>query len=96
LPWAITLHGAARHPTQVYDGLANLLLFGLIWRLRDRLPRRGDLFALYVLGYALARFWIEFVRVNPPFLLGLTMPQVACLLTVIGLSLYFALRPRMN
>jgi len=94
LPWAITLHGAARHPTQVYDGLANLLLLGLIWRLRERLPRRGDLFALYVLGYALARFWIEFARVNPPFWLGLTMPQVACMLTVVGLGLYFTLRPR--
>jgi phosphatidylglycerol:prolipoprotein diacylglycerol transferase len=104
-PWAITLHGAARHPTQVYDGLVNLLLFWLVWRLRDRLPRRGDLLGLYVWGYALARFWIEFVRVNPPFLLGLTMPQVACLLALGGLtpylaprwsSLALALRPRLS
>ena len=31
LPWAINLWNADRHPTQIYEALGSLLIFGLIW-----------------------------------------------------------------
>ncbi len=88
LPWAIELHGVRGHPTQVYDGLFNLALFFILWRLRDRMPQRGALFKLYLVAYGAFRFWQEFLRVNPPLALGLTMPQWACLLLLGGMGLH--------
>ncbi|HNO84705.1 MAG TPA: prolipoprotein diacylglyceryl transferase, partial [Anaerolineales bacterium] len=32
VPWSIELWSANRHPTQIYETLASLLIFGLIWR----------------------------------------------------------------
>jgi phosphatidylglycerol:prolipoprotein diacylglycerol transferase len=37
LPWAIPLWNATRHPTQIYELIASLLIFGLIW-FRKRNP----------------------------------------------------------
>src|SRR5205085_2034721 len=48
LPWAAWQHGAWRHPTQLYSAAAALALFALMWRLRSRMPREGDLFKLYL------------------------------------------------
>lgn len=31
LPWAIELWNANRHPTQIYETLASVLIFGLLW-----------------------------------------------------------------
>jgi len=31
LPWGIELWNAQRHPTQIYDTLASLVIFGLLW-----------------------------------------------------------------
>lgn len=31
LPWGINLWNATRHPTQIYETLASLLTFGLLW-----------------------------------------------------------------
>jgi len=51
------------HPTFLYELLWNLLIFGLLI-LIDRRFRiaPGALFALYVAGYTLGRFWIELMR----------------------------------
>ncbi|AJE33541.1 prolipoprotein diacylglyceryl transferase [Corynebacterium humireducens NBRC 106098 = DSM 45392] len=51
------------HPTFLYELLWNLLIFGLLI-LIDRRFRiaPGGLFALYVAGYTLGRFWIELMR----------------------------------
>ena len=51
------------HPTFLYELLWNLLIFALLI-LIDRRFRiaPGGLFALYVAGYTLGRFWIELMR----------------------------------
>lgn len=54
--------GIPLHPTQIYESLATLLIFGiLLWRFR-RKTRDGQIFLLYVGLYAVARFFIEFLR----------------------------------
>jgi phosphatidylglycerol:prolipoprotein diacylglycerol transferase len=85
LPWAIELHGARRHPTQLYELFFQLFFFVLLWSLRDRTARPGDLMQLYLGGYAVFRFVNEFWRVNPVVAWGMTVPQFICL--GIGLSL---------
>lgn len=54
--------GIPLHPTQIYESLATLLIFGiLLWRYR-RKTRDGQIFLLYLGLYAVARFFIEFLR----------------------------------
>ncbi len=78
VPWAVFQHGAARHPTQVYSALLALLLYAGLRAVRDRLPREGDLFRLYLAGYAVTRFGVETLRDHggAP---GLSAAQWACL-----------------
>ena len=79
LPWAIHLAGADRHPTMIYEGLFNLALFFILWRLRRRLRSDNELLYLYFVAYAVFRFWLEFIRLYPPVALGLTGAQYLCL-----------------
>ena len=54
--------GVRLHPTQVYESLATLAIFGiLIWRY-PRKSRDGEIFLLYLTLYAVARFFLEFLR----------------------------------
>lgn len=78
LPWAITFTnsqarefsgtplGVPVHPTEIYDGLLNLLLYlGLAW-LFQRRKFDGQIIATYFIGYALCRFIVEFFRGDYP------------------------------
>jgi prolipoprotein diacylglyceryltransferase len=79
LPWAIHLHGADRHPTMVYEGLFNLAMLWLLLRLRPHVTRENQLLHIYFAGYALFRFWLEYIRVYPTVAFGLTGAQLLCL-----------------
>jgi phosphatidylglycerol---prolipoprotein diacylglyceryl transferase len=46
IAWGIHQWNAVRHPTQLYETLASLLTFGLLWRIR-RIPRPGILFLAF-------------------------------------------------
>lgn len=76
LPWAINLLGVERHPSQIYEFFMNLIIFGIVWGMRDRLSKPGMLFWLYLSGYSLGRFSVEFVRVTVPAWLGFSASQL--------------------
>ena len=76
LPWGLEIDPTNRppeyfsdttfHPTFLYEALWMLALMGLLlWLDKLRKLPIGHLFALYVLGYASGRIWIEFLRVDP-------------------------------
>jgi prolipoprotein diacylglyceryl transferase len=76
LPWAVEISPENRpadyldattfHPTFLYEALWNLgLVVFLIWLGTTRRLRTGALLAVYVLGYLVARLWLETVRVDP-------------------------------
>lgn len=67
---------AAVHPTQLYEALYNVALFGVLWLFRDRGLRDGALFWIYLIGYSVSRFAIEFWRVNPDLLGPLSGSQL--------------------
>jgi prolipoprotein diacylglyceryl transferase len=51
------------HPTFLYELLWNVLIFALlIWADRRFNLGHGRLFALYVAGYCVGRFWVELMR----------------------------------
>lgn len=77
--WAVWQHGAWRHPAQIYSAVAALSIFAILWKLRDALPREGDLFRLYLLLYGLSRFFIEFARQRDFIWASLSTVQLVCL-----------------
>jgi phosphatidylglycerol:prolipoprotein diacylglycerol transferase len=76
LPWAILQHGVWRQPSALYEMVLDLILFVVIWRLRGKLARSGDLFKLYIVCYCSLRFLVDFTRADPHIFLGLTMVQL--------------------
>jgi phosphatidylglycerol:prolipoprotein diacylglycerol transferase len=76
----VTMQGAKRHPVQLYES-ALLLVFGLVvFSIRKQPRERGRLWRMVLLGYAILRFSLEFVRGDPVRHIGpLTAVQVACL-----------------
>jgi phosphatidylglycerol:prolipoprotein diacylglycerol transferase len=72
LPWAIHFpadhetHGAAVHPTEIYDALLNLILYLALAGLFRRRKFDGQIFALYLIGYAIFRSLAEYFRGDYP------------------------------
>jgi phosphatidylglycerol:prolipoprotein diacylglycerol transferase len=104
LPWAIRFPadhptgGAPVHPTEIYDALLNLVLyFGLAWLFRHK-KFDGQVFATYLIGYAVFRFAVEFFRGDYPpdhIHAGLTSGQVVSIpIFVAGLALAALLAQR--
>jgi prolipoprotein diacylglyceryl transferase len=76
LPWGLRIDdahlpdgyasGTTFHPTFLYESLGNVMLcVALILIDRYRKPRPGRLMAMYLLGYAVLRFLMETLRIDP-------------------------------
>lgn len=92
LPWGVPVPGVDYlvHPTPLYDAGFNLLWFATLIVLRDHPKMQdGNLLKFGLAGYAVARFFIEFVRNNRVIALGLTGQQFFCLALLIGLAVYY-------
>jgi len=73
------------HPTPVYETLASLVIFWILWRMRGRLTAPWSLFGLYLVLAGIERFLVEFVRATPVVLAGLTTAQLISLgIIVVG------------
>lgn len=52
-----------RHPSQLYEALfEGVILWVILWLLRNRRPFKGFLIGIYVIGYGVLRFFIEYFR----------------------------------
>lgn len=63
------------HPTPVYDSLFHLLFFLYLVRRWKRGAPDGQTGLLFFAGSAAFCFLLEFIRINPPVALGLTLAQ---------------------
>ena len=85
---------ALRHPSQLYEAFfEGIVLFAVLWAVRKRKKFDGFLLALYIIGYGLVRYFIEFYR-EPDLHLGFilaftTMGQILCLVMILlGVAVY--------
>lgn len=68
LPWGVRYpsdhptYGEAVHPTQIYEALLNLGLYAVLAWLFRRKEFDGQIFAAYLIGYAILRSLVEFFR----------------------------------
>ncbi len=99
LPWGMVFPQAGdhipRHPSQLYEmGLEGLALFAVLWWFsRTRRPT-GQVSAVFLIGYGIFRFLVEFTREPDSFLGllagGLSMGQWLSLPMVLLGALIFA------
>jgi phosphatidylglycerol:prolipoprotein diacylglycerol transferase len=65
------------YPTQLYEVAMGLVMFGILWRLRDHRHAEGWLFGVYCILAGIERFVIEFFRAKDDrFVAGLTLAQM--------------------
>lgn len=75
LPWAMVFPQSGdnlpRHPSQLYElGLEGLLLFALVWWFARKPRPMGQISAVFLMGYGVFRFLVEYTR-EPDAFIGL-------------------------
>ena len=75
--------GVKVHPTQIYELIQSLIVFGILWPLRKKTFPPGTIFWLYLILAGSMRFAVEFLRANPVIALGLTEYQWLSLVLVL-------------
>lgn len=72
------------YPTPIYESLAALALFGVLWVLRRHDRRAGFLFSIYLLFAGFERLLIEKIRINTEHqFLGLSLTQAEAVSVVL-------------
>lgn len=89
-----------RHPSQLYEAFGEgILLFLVIWLIRKHVKTDGVLGAIYLIGYGIIRFIIEFFRKPDDIFLDqgqtigtvigiFSMGQILCIAMILGGILY--------
>ena len=77
------------YPTQLFEMVAYFLVFLYLRFMRAKEKNSGNLMFKYLFLVGLARFSIEFIRINPKYLLGLSGAQlISILMMCVGSFLY--------
>jgi phosphatidylglycerol:prolipoprotein diacylglycerol transferase len=101
LPWGVLFHtnpDGPRHPSQLYEAsLEGVVLFVILWWYSSKPRANGRVSGLFLIGYGVFRFSIEFVRqpdahLGPVLLDWLSMGQVLSLPMIAG-GVFLMLRP---
>ncbi|MDP3857021.1 MAG: prolipoprotein diacylglyceryl transferase [Stagnimonas sp.] len=92
LPWGMSFPNGLVptlervHPTPLYEFFAAAIIALYLWRLGARRLSApdfaGEVFARYLLLTGVARFLVEFIRLNPPGLWGLSNAQQVALMSI--------------
>lgn len=83
------------HPTFLYESLAALLLCLLLMWAATHLNKRlkeGDIFIGYIIGYAIIRFFTEFLRPDAWKIGALATAQIIALVSIAASVIFFAAR----
>ncbi len=97
--------GTLLHPVQLYESALNFLNFFVLFLILKKKKFDGQVFSFYIINYSLIRYFVEFYRGdhpdkaflihNPSPYLSLSLPQLFCILGLIGgLALFFILKKR--
>ena len=73
------------HPAVVYEMIWNILGLGLLYLLRDRLKPSGSIWFVYLAWYAVGRFAIQSLRLDPVYLFNfLQEAHIIAILVLLG------------
>ncbi|AKL96045.1 prolipoprotein diacylglyceryl transferase Lgt [Clostridium aceticum] len=63
--WGVEVGGQLLHPAQIYEAILNYVLFLILWNKRKNTKYDGQIFFIYIIGFSVNRFIVEFFRTNP-------------------------------
>lgn len=88
--------GLLRHPTQIYESLAEgLLLFVVLWSMRNKSKFSGHLVLVYLVSYGIIRFFVEFLREpEGDLIFGLSRGQILSLTLIISAGIVYFYKKR--
>jgi phosphatidylglycerol:prolipoprotein diacylglycerol transferase len=90
--WGIDLWNATRHPTQIYETAASLLIFGWVWFQKQN-PRPGILFLTYAGLTAAAQLFTQAFRGDSTLIInGLRQGQIIAWATLAIIFVLFEYR----
>ncbi len=84
-PGGIVPNNTPCHPTPIYELIICSIFFYYMWKNRTKWKTDGQMFSMYLLLAGSERFSVEFLRINPRLLFGLSEAQlIAVVLILIG------------
>ncbi len=103
LPWGMSFPNGVVpttervHPAPLYEFIIWCILGVILWKLGAKVKAgkktNGEIFALYLILTGIARFLVEIIRINPPWILGMSNAQVVSILSlIVGVVLLFRWR----
>src|SRR5260370_1537924 len=76
------------HPTPIYEFLAGVIIAAYLWRMATKAANgtgsHGEIISSYLIWTGIARFLVEFIRINPRVFYWLTNAQVVSLASVVA------------
>jgi prolipoprotein diacylglyceryl transferase len=107
LPWGMSFpHGVVPtservHPTPIYEFLVWMAIAAFLWRMGTKALKgpkaKGEIFCNYLILSGVARFLVEFIRINPRSFFGLTNAQAASLVSILlGMVLLWRLKSQFH
>ena len=105
LPWGMSFPNGVVpttervHPTPLYEFFVWCGIGALLWYLGGKSVREhkgaGRIFCAYLILTGVARFLVEIIRINPPWIFGMSNAQVASVASALaGILLLWRLRSR--
>jgi phosphatidylglycerol:prolipoprotein diacylglycerol transferase len=107
LPWGMSFPNGVVpttdrvHPTPLYELFIWLAIAAFLWHMGKRTLQkrhaRGEIFCGYLILTGVARFLIEFIRINPRSFFGLSNAQAASLASILaGAALLWRIRSKLK
>lgn len=102
LPWGMSFPNGLVpttervHPTPVYELIVACVIAWILWRMGAKQivaggkASAGKVFAAYLVLTGIARFLVEFIRINPRSFLGMTNAQAASLASIVAGALLWS------
>jgi phosphatidylglycerol:prolipoprotein diacylglycerol transferase len=98
LPWAIEIPQENRlqgyenfstfHPTFLYEGILNLILFAVLIYFSKKVKADGILLSIYLIGYSLIRLLLNRIRIDGEYIFGIeTSDLLSVIFLIIGIVL---------
>ncbi len=93
-PAGLEFPGQRLHPTMVYEMILNLLIFALLWRLRQGGHKRGFITSVYLITYSVGRSLISFFRAGSLWVGPIRAAHLISIIIVIAFG-YFLLEGKL-
>ncbi len=87
------------HPTFLYESLWNLALLIILFLYSTHKKFAGEIFCLYIAGYGVGRFWIEYIRTDQLYIGNTKIPVsmvVAVGMIIVAAVIAFIQRKRLK